>query len=104
MKSRFARTMGTLLHNGVAMLRATDIAVGTVGNGIVRASLGDMPNCHQAGGRLSQALDARVFSPVALQMVRVGEVSLDKMLLELAHNLRGRSRRRGEALTLLGLL
>ena len=84
--ARFARTMGTLLHNGVAMLRATDIAVGTVGNGIVRASLGDMPNTIKRGGRLSQALDARVFSPVALQMVRVGEESgsLDKMLLELA--------------------
>ena len=26
--ARFSRTMGTLLHNGVAMLRATDIAVG----------------------------------------------------------------------------
>ena len=84
--ARFARTMGTLLNNGVAMLRATDIAVGTVGNGIVRASLGDMPNTIKRGGRLSQALDARVFSPVALQMVRVGEESgsLDKMLLELA--------------------
>ena len=84
--ARFARTMGTLLHNGVAMLRATDIAVGTVGNSLVRASLGDMPNAIKRGGRLSQALDARVFSPVALQMVRVGEESgsLDTMLLELA--------------------
>jgi len=84
--ARFARTMGTLLHNGVAMLRATDIAVGTVGNSIVRGSLGDMPHTIKRGGRLSQALDARVFSPVALQMVRVGEESgsLDKMLLELA--------------------
>ncbi len=84
--ARFARTMGTLLHNGVAMLRATDIAVGTVGNGIVRSSLGDMPNTIKRGGRLSQALDARVFSPAALQMVRVGEESgnLHTMLLELA--------------------
>lgn len=84
--ARFARTMGTLLHNGVAMLRATDISVGTVGNGLVRASLSDMPNTIKRGGRLSQALDARVFSPVALQMVRVGEESgsLDTMLLELA--------------------
>ena len=84
--ARFARTMGTLLHNGVAMLRATDIAVGTVGNGLVRASLSDIPDTIKRGGRLSQALDARVFSPVALQMVRVGEESgsLDTMLLELA--------------------
>ena len=81
--ARFARTMGTLLHNGVAMLRATDIAVGTVGNGIVRAS-GRYAQHHQAGWALSQALDARC-SPVALQMVRVERVQQPhKMLLELA--------------------
>jgi len=84
--ARFSRTLGTLLNNGVAMLRATDIAVGTVGNSLVRASLVEMPLTIKRGGRLSQALDDRVFSPVALQMVRVGEESgsLDTMLLELA--------------------
>ena len=84
--ARFARTMGTLLHNGVAMLRATDIAVGTVGNSLIRASLVELPQTIKRGGRLSQALDPRVFSPVALQMVRVGEESgsLDTMLIELA--------------------
>ena len=84
--ARFARTMGTLLNNGVAMLRATDIAVGTVGNSLIRASLAELPQTIKRGGRLSQALDNRVFSPVALQMVRVGEESgsLDTMLLELA--------------------
>ncbi|MEC8112386.1 MAG: type II secretion system F family protein, partial [Pseudomonadota bacterium] len=70
--ARFARTMGTLLKNGVAMLRATDIAVGTVSNSLIRASLVELPQTIKRGGRLSQALDARVFSPVALQMVRVG--------------------------------
>ena len=85
--ARFARTMGTLLGNGVAMLRATDIAVGTVSNSLIRASLVELPQTIKRGGRLSQALDARVFSPVALQMVRVGEESgsLDTMLMELAH-------------------
>ena len=84
--ARFARTMGTLLRNGVAMLRATDIAVGTVGNSLIRASLLELPQTIKRGGRLSQALDAQVFSPVALQMVRVGEESgsLDTMLIELA--------------------
>ena len=84
--ARFARTMGTLLNNGVAMLRATDIAVGTVSNSLIRASLVELPQTIKRGGRLSQALDSRVFSPVALQMVRVGEESgsLDAMLIELA--------------------
>ena len=84
--ARFARTLGTLLHNGVAMLKATDIAVGTVGNSLVRSSLSDLAPSIKRGGRLTNALDPRVFSPVALQMVRVGEESgaLDKMLLELS--------------------
>ncbi len=84
--ARFSRTMGTLLHNGVSLLKATDIAVGTVGNGIVRSALLDMAPTIKRGGRVSDALDAAVFSPVAIQMIRVGEESgsLDVMLLELA--------------------
>ena len=84
--ARFSRTMGTLLNNGVAMLRAAEIAVGTVGNSLLQASLSELPMVIKRGGKLSQALDPRVFSPVALQMVRVGEESgsLDTMLLELA--------------------
>ena len=84
--ARFSRTLGTLLHNGVSMLKAVDIAVATVGNSLVRSSLGDLAPTIKRGGRLTQALDARVFSPVAMQMIRVGEESgnLDNMLLELA--------------------
>ena len=68
------------------MLRAAEIAVGTVGNSLLQASLAELPMVIKRGGKLSQALDPRVFSPVALQMVRVGEESgsLDTMLLELA--------------------
>lgn len=84
--ARFSRTLGTLLQNGVAMLKATDIAVGTVSNCLVRASLEKMAPEIKRGGRLSQAMDSRIFPPVAQQMVRVGEESgsLDRMLLELA--------------------
>jgi general secretion pathway protein F len=84
--ARFSRSLGTLLHNGVAMLKAVDIAVATVGNTLVRRSLSDLAPVIKRGGRLSQALDSRIFSPVAMQMIRVGEESgnLDAMLLELA--------------------
>ena len=63
-----------------------DIAVATVGNTLVRRSLSDLAPVIKRGGRLSQALDSRIFSPVAMQMIRVGEESgnLDAMLLELA--------------------
>jgi general secretion pathway protein F len=84
--ARFSRTLGTLLHNGVSMLKAVDIAVATVGNSLVRSSLSDLAPTIKRGGRLSLALDTRIFSPVATQMIRVGEESgnLDAMLLELA--------------------
>ena len=50
----------------------------------------ELPMVIKRGGKLSQALDPRVFSPVALQMVRVGEESgsLDTMLLGAALLLR----------------
>ena len=84
--ARFARTLGTLLHNGVSMLKAVDIAVATVGNTLVRGSLAELAPAIKRGDRLSHALDARIFSPAALQMIRVGEESgnLDTMLMELA--------------------
>ena len=84
--ARFTRTMGTLLGNGVKILPATNIAVGTVSNSIVQGSLAEVEQAIKRGGRLSSALDSRIFSPVAMQMVKVGEESgaLAPMLLELA--------------------
>jgi len=84
--ARFSRTLGTLLGNGVALLKATDIATGTVGNFIVREALCDLAPTIKRGGRMSEALKPEIFSPVAVQMIRVGEESgsLDGMLLELA--------------------
>lgn len=84
--AQFSRTMGTLLTNGVSMLKAAEIAIGTVRNGIIRDSLLGITPAVKRGGRLSEAMDPQVFSPVAVQMVRVGEESgsLDGMLLQLA--------------------
>ncbi len=84
--SRFARTMGTLLGNGVAILKAADIASGTVGNTVLRQHLDDLALAIKRGERLSKAMQPEMFSPLAVQMVLVGEESgkLDAMLLELA--------------------
>lgn len=82
----FARTLGTLLGNGVPMLRATEIAVGTVDNQVIHQSLAELAPVIKRGGRLSDALDADIFSSMAIQMVNVGEESgsVDHMLMELA--------------------
>jgi general secretion pathway protein F len=85
--ARFARTLGTLLGNGVPLLKAIDIAIETVGNVVLRRSLGVLPPAVKAGQRMSVALaDSKMFTPMVIQMTRVGEESgaLDTMMLELA--------------------
>src|SRR5690606_4076343 len=85
--ARFSRTMGTLLGSGVSLLQSLKIAVQTVGNNDVRTALAELAPEVKRGGRISRALtDADMFSPMMIQMVRVGEESgqLDTMLLELA--------------------
>ena len=85
--SKFARTVGTLLGNGVSLLKAISIAIDTVDNRVIRESLQVLPPAVKAGQRISIALDeTKMFTPMVIQMIRVGEESgsLDKMMLELA--------------------
>ncbi len=85
--SKFARTVGTLVGNGVSLLKAISIAIDTVDNSVIRESLQVLPPAVKAGKRMSVALEeSGMFSPMVIQMVRVGEESgsLDKMMLELA--------------------
>jgi general secretion pathway protein F len=85
--SKFARTVGTLLHNGVSLLKAISIAIDTVENVVIKQSLQVLPPAVKAGKRMSVALeDTGMFTPMVIQMTRVGEESgsLDQMMLELA--------------------
>ena len=85
--SKFARTVGTLLGNGVSLLKAISIAIDTVDNRVIKASLQVLPAAVKAGQRMSVALEnTGMFTPMVIQMTRVGEESgsLDKMMLELA--------------------
>lgn len=85
--SKFARTVGTLLGNGVSLLKAISIAIDTVDNRVIREALDVLPPAIKAGKRMSVALaDTGMFTPMVIQMIRVGEESgsLDQMMLELA--------------------
>jgi general secretion pathway protein F len=85
--AKFARTVGTLLGNGVSLLKAISIAIDTVDNTSIREGLLVLPPAVKAGKRMSLALDETdMFTPMVIQMIRVGEESgsLDTMLLELA--------------------
>lgn len=85
--SKFARTAGTLLGNGVSLLKAISIAIETVDNKVIKEALAVLPPAVKAGKRMSVALDnTGLFTPMVIQMIRVGEESgsLGEMLLELA--------------------
>lgn len=85
--TRFARSMGTLLGNGVPMVSALRIATATVGNQHLRAAIDEIAPAIKRGQRMADALEASaVFTPLVLNMVRLGEETgrLDEMLLEVA--------------------
>lgn len=85
--TRFARSMGTLLGNGVPIVSAINIATETMGNHQLRAAMAGVAPTIKRGGRLAEALEtSTLFTPLGLNMVRLGEETgrLDSMLLELA--------------------
>jgi general secretion pathway protein F len=85
--SKFAKTAGTLMGNGVSLLQSISIAVETVDNSIIKKALSALVPAVKRGQRISVALEEeKVFSPLVIQMIRVGEESgsLDQMMTELA--------------------
>lgn len=85
--TRFARSMGTLLKNGVPIVNAIRIASNTMGNRILRTAIDNVAPAIKQGGRMADALtQAGLFTPLTLNMVKLGEETgrLDDMLLEVA--------------------
>ncbi|MDY0073244.1 MAG: type II secretion system F family protein [Thauera sp.] len=85
--TRFARSMGTLLGNGVPVVLAVKIAAATMVNAGLRAAIEGVEPAIKQGQRMAEALEASgLFTPLALNMVKLGEETgrLDAMLLELA--------------------
>ena len=82
----FTRTLGTLLSSRVPLLTSINLANQTMRSSALRAAVSDMGPSIKQGAKLSAALDQRVFGPVVIQMVKVGEEAgaLDEMLLEVA--------------------
>jgi len=85
--ARLARTLGTLLKNGVPLLSALAIARNVIGNAALQESVGEAAEEVKRGTGLGFALSqSKRFPKLALQMVAVGEESgeLDGMLLKVA--------------------
>jgi len=85
--ARMARTLGSLLGNGVPLLQALDLTRETVGNRIVGDALEQVAAAAKEGQGLAGPLaQTHRFPPLAAQLIRVGEETgrLDEMLLRAA--------------------
>jgi len=83
----FARTLGTLLRNGVSLLPALEIATSAVPSPTIRAAITQAAERVKEGARLADSLaQTGRFSEFSLRFVAVGEEAskLDSMLLHLA--------------------
>ncbi len=85
--ARFARTLGTLLENGVPLLSALGIVKNIVGNQLIANSIHYAADEVEKGNGLGKSLNAsNIFPHIAIQMIQVGEQSgeLETMLNKVA--------------------
>jgi general secretion pathway protein F len=85
--SRFARTLGTMLHSGVPMLRALETAKQIVGNVLIQQAVEEAKRAVTEGESLAQTLKkSGHFPPTMIHMVAVGEKAgqLEQMLERVA--------------------
>jgi general secretion pathway protein F len=85
--ARLARTLGTLLANGVPILNALSIATQTIGNAALREALAETATAVKEGKGVADPL-ARThrFPQLAVRLIAVGERSghLEQMLMKIA--------------------
>ncbi|MEJ2465678.1 MAG: type II secretion system F family protein [Candidatus Thiodiazotropha sp.] len=85
--ARFCRTLGTLLENGVPLLRAVSIVKETISNFVIADGMDHVVTSLKSGRRLADPLaEHSEFPHFALQMIRIGEESgqLEPMLMQTA--------------------
>jgi general secretion pathway protein F len=85
--ARFARTLGSLLENGITMLPALEIVKNVTGNVVISGLIERSSDEVEKGQALGVSLAAdNVFPDLAVQMVQVGEQSgeLEPMLYKVA--------------------
>ena len=85
--ARFARTLGTLLGNGIPLLAGLSVVHETVSNHVIANGIDAAREQLKAGQGLSKPLLTQgIFPPLAVHMVSVGEETgrLDEMLTRVA--------------------
>ena len=102
--ARFCRVLGTLLKNGVPMLRSLQIASSATGNRALSATINNAAENVSSGKSLAAPLTASgQFPRDVLEMITVGEQAnrLDRILLEVADKLDRRTQRKLDVLVKL---
>ena len=85
--ARFAHTLGTLLHNGIPLLKALSIVKDTMGNLVLSGGIEKVAGGLKDGQSLASPLsEVPYFPSFAVHMIRVGEESgeLEQILRQVA--------------------
>ncbi|WP_457642668.1 type II secretion system F family protein [Persephonella sp.] len=85
--AKFARTLATLLAGGVPIMRSLEIASSVAGNVVIERAILEAKDKVEKGEEIYKSLDPKVFPPILIAMVRVGEDTgrLDEMLDTIAN-------------------
>jgi general secretion pathway protein F/type IV pilus assembly protein PilC len=95
--ARFCRVLGTLLHNGVPILRSLEISRKAASNRLLSEAVGQASENISAGQSLAEPLEkSGRFPRTVVEMIAVAEESntLEKVLVEIADGLERRTSRR----------
>jgi type II secretory pathway component PulF len=95
--SRFCRVLGTMLRNGVPILKSLEISRGAAGNRVLSEAIARASENITAGQSLAEPLKAcGHFPATVVEMITVAEESntLDTVLIQVADNLEKRTARR----------
>ena len=95
--ARFCRVLGTLLRNGVPILRSLEISRQAAGNRVLAQAIADASENISSGASLAAPLGASgYFPPAVVEMISVAEESntLEQVLVDVAEGLERRTMRR----------
>jgi general secretion pathway protein F/type IV pilus assembly protein PilC len=102
--SRFCRILGTMLHNGIPLLKALHIAKDSAGNRIVAMAIEKSAENVTAGQKLADPLRRSGYFPSdVVEMITIAEESnnLEKVLVDIADSLDKRTSRNMELMVKL---
>ena len=102
--SRFCRILGTMLHNGIPILKALNIAKDSTGNRVLAAAIEKSAENVTAGQKLADPLrKSGYFPPDVVEMITIAEESnsLETVLVDIAEGLEKRTARNLELMVKL---